>query len=90
MERKIGNKIQIYCVTQEWVDGNDSEVIVMECFFNKKDAIAFMEDTWGEIINNDNYKYNMTECSETMKEAWKSNKRAKQHLILFITTTTLR
>lgn len=90
MERKIENKIQIYCVTQEWVDGNDSEVIVMECFFDKKDAIAFMEDTWEEILNDDNYKYNMTECSETMKEAWKSNKRAKQHLILFITTTTLR
>ena len=32
MEYKVGDKTQIYCVTQEWVDGNDSEVFVMACF----------------------------------------------------------
>lgn len=89
MDYKVGNKTQIYCVTQVWVDGNDSEVFVMACFLDKKDAIAFMEDTWEEILN-DGHKFNMTECSETMKEAWKNNKRAKHHLSLFIDTVTLR
>lgn len=90
MTYKVGNKTQIYCITQEWVDGNESEVFVMACFLDKKDAIAFMEDTWEEILNDDGNKYNMTECSETMKEAWKNNKRAKHHLSLFIDTVTLR
>ena len=90
MEYKVVNKTQIYCVTQEWVDGIDSEVVVMACFFDKKDAIAFMDDTWEDILNDDDYKYNMIECSETVKEAWKSNKRTKHHLSLFIDTVTLR
>ena len=90
MKYKVGDKTQIYCVTQEWVDGIYSEVFVMACFFDKKDAIAFMEDTWEDILNDDDYKYNMTECSETMKEAWKKNKRAKHHLCLFINTVTLK
>ena len=90
MEYKVGNKTQIYCVTQEWVDGNESEVFVMACFLDKKDAIAFMEDTWEEILNDAGNKYNMTECSETMKEAWKNNKRAKHHISLFIDTVALR
>ena len=90
MTYKVSNYTQIYCVTQDWVDGNDSEVFVMACFFDKKDAIAFMDDTWEDILNDDYYKYNMTECSETVKAAWKSNKRAKHHLSLFIDTVTLR
>lgn len=90
MMHKVGDKTQIYCVTQEWVDGADSEVLVMACFFDKKDAIAFMDDTWEDILNDDYYQYNMTECSETMREAWKSNKRAKHHLCLFINTVTLK
>lgn len=90
MMHKTGDKTQIYCVTQEWVDGVYSEVFVMACFFDKKDAIAFMEETWEDILNDDEYKYNMTECSENVREAWKSNKRAKHHLCLFIDTVTLK
>lgn len=87
---KVGNNTQIYCVTQDWVDGDDSEVFVMMCFLDKKDAIAFIEDTWEEILNDAGNKYNMTECSETMKAAWKGNKRAKHHVCLFIDTVTLK
>lgn len=98
MKNKVGDKTQIYCVVKEWVDGNENEIMVLACFLDKKDAIAFMEDAWEEEMEFDDCdvdfrkdKYNMFEFTENMKEGWKKNKkREKHHLCLFIDTVILK